>query len=100
MDKAKKWFPCELHCHTVHSDGDFTVEGTVEDSSASLEHTVERIALSEAMSKLDEQSRRIIILRYFRDMSQQQVADILGLSQVKISREEKKIIAALRRDIV
>lgn len=26
MDKAKKWFPCELHCHTVHSDGDFTVE--------------------------------------------------------------------------
>ena len=56
--------------------------------------------MSEAMSKLDEQSRRIIILRYFRDMSQQQVADILGLSQVKISREEKKIIAALRRDIV
>lgn len=84
----------------IGDDGDFTVEGTVEDSSASLEHTVERIALSEAMSKLDEQSRRIIILRYFRDMSQQQVADILGLSQVKISREEKKIIAALRRDIV
>ena len=84
----------------IGDDGDFTVEGTVEDSSASLEHTVERIALSEAMSKLDEQSRRIIILRYFRDMSQQQVADILELSQVKISREEKKIIAALRRDIV
>ena len=92
--------PVESLSEPIGDDGDFTVEGTVEDSSASLEHTVERIALSEAMSKLDEQSRRIIILRYFRDMSQQQVADILGLSQVKISREEKKIIAALRRDIV
>ena len=25
----KKWYPCELHCHTVHSDGDFTVEGLI-----------------------------------------------------------------------
>lgn len=30
MDKAFQWFPCELHCHTLHSDGDFTVEGLLQ----------------------------------------------------------------------
>jgi len=39
-------------------------------------------------------------MRYFRDMSQQQTADALGLSQVKVSREEKKIIDRLRKSIV
>lgn len=30
MDKTFQWFPCELHCHTLHSDGDFTVEGLLQ----------------------------------------------------------------------
>ena len=37
------------------------------------------------------------MLRYFRDLSQQEVAKIMGLTQVKISREEKKIMAELRK---
>ena len=81
-------------------DGDFTVENTLEDTHASIDSAVEKIALGDAIKRLDEQSRKIIVLRYFRDMSQQQVADMLGLSQVKVSREEKKILSALRRDIV
>jgi len=43
--------------------------------------------------------RKILLLRYFRDRTQQQTADLLGLTQVKISREEKKILAFLRGEM-
>ena len=56
----------------------------------------DRLALREAIRSLPPLHRQIVTLRYFRDLSQQQTADILGLTQVKISREEKKIMASLR----
>lgn len=83
----------------IGDDPALTVENTVEDADASMEKVFDRIALSDALSELPADQRRIIILRYFRDYSQQQVADVMGLSQVKVSREEKKIIAFLRRKI-
>ncbi len=58
--------------------------------------TFEKISLSMAIEKLSELERKLIILRYFRDRSQSEVAKLLGLTQVKVSREEKKIIAKLR----
>ena len=81
-------------------EGGFTVENLLEDGGQSIEHTFDRIALSDALARLPEDWRKIIILRYYKDMSQQQTADALGLSQVKISREEKKIIAELRKSII
>ncbi len=83
----------------IGDDPALTVENTVEDTDASIEKVFDRIALSDALSELPEAQRRIIILRYFRDYSQQQVADVMGLSQVKVSREEKKIMAILRKKI-
>ncbi len=59
----------------------------------------ERLALKMAMEKLPDFSRQLIILRYFRDFSQVEVAKIMGLSQVKVSREEKKILAFLHREL-
>ena len=67
-----------------------------EESLSELEAISDRIAIEEAMSKMDEQWRRIIILRYYRNMTQHQTAVELGLTQVKVSREEKKIIEYLR----
>lgn len=81
-------------------EGGFTVENILEDGGQSIEHVFDRIALSDALARLPENWRKIIVLRYFKDMSQQQTADALGLSQVKISREEKKIIAELRKSIM
>ncbi len=83
----------------IGDDPALTVENTVEDTDASIEKVFDRIALSDALSELPAAQRRIIILRYFRDYSQQQVADVMGLSQVKVSREEKKIMAILRKKI-
>ncbi|MDK2835405.1 MAG: polymerase sporulation-specific sigma factor [Thermosediminibacterales bacterium] len=57
---------------------------------------VDKIALKEAISNFNSRERKIIILRYLKDMTQAQVAEVLGLSQVQISRIEKKVIQKLR----
>ena len=57
---------------------------------------VDRIALAQVIEQLPPTWKKIILLRYYRDMTQQQVADLLGLTQVKVSREEKKIMAFMR----
>lgn len=67
-----------------------------EESEAEFERLRDKIALGQAISQMPEMWQRIVLLRYYRDMTQQQTADSLGLSQVKISREEKKIVEFLR----
>jgi len=73
-----------------------TLGGTIADTNNELDIATDRIALREAISKLDPMHREIVLLRYFKNLSQQQTGDILGISQVKVSREEKKIMASLR----
>lgn len=85
----------------VYGDDGMTLEGTIadEDSADEMERVRENLALSQAISKMQPLWRKIILLRYFRDYTQQQTAEQLGLSQVKISREEKKIFAFLRSEL-
>ena len=59
----------------------------------------DRLALSEAIGRMPPLWRKILLLRYYRDRTQQQTADLLGLTQVKVSREEKKILAFLRGEM-
>ncbi len=60
---------------------------------------VDRIALAQVIATLPPLWRKIVLLRYYRNMTQQQVADRLGLTQVKVSREEKKIMAHMREQL-
>lgn len=55
-----------------------------------------RIALAQALSILDEKDTALILLRYFRGMTQAEIASKLGMTQVQVSRREKKILASLR----
>jgi RNA polymerase sporulation-specific sigma factor len=57
------------------------------------------IYLKNAIGKLAERERQVIILRYFKDMTQQQIADRLGISQVQVSRIEKKVLSDLRKQM-
>ena len=59
----------------------------------------DRIALSAAIGKLPPLWRKILLVRYFRNRTQQETAELLGLTQVKISREEKKILEFLRKEL-
>ncbi len=67
-----------------------------EESLLENERICDRIAIGEAMDRMSLQWRQIVIFRYYRGYTQQQTAELLGLTQVKVSREEKKIIAAFR----
>ncbi|WP_372994994.1 RNA polymerase sporulation sigma factor SigF [Lutispora sp.] len=58
---------------------------------------VDKIALREMLATLEPRERQIIILRYFNEKTQCQVADTLGISQVQVSRIEKKILDKLRK---
>lgn len=62
-----------------------------------MERLRDRIALGQAIERLQPMWRRIILLRYYRNLTQRETAARLGLSQVKISREEKKIMEHLRQ---
>ena len=73
-----------------------TLESLLADGEDRIERLTDHIALRQALATLPEQQRQIVHLRYFRGLSQQQTGSILGLTQVKVSREEKKIMAALR----
>ena len=57
---------------------------------------IDKIALKEALSTLDVKSRQIILLRYFKDKTQIQVAKMLGISQVQVSRIEKKVLKIMK----
>jgi RNA polymerase sporulation-specific sigma factor len=57
---------------------------------------VDKITISEMLKKMSSRDREIIHLRYFKDKTQTQVAKILGISQVHVSRIEKKILSEMK----
>ena len=71
-----------------------------EDSSGEIDRLCSKIALGQAIDKMSPLWQRIVMLRYYRNLTQQQTADRLGLTQVKISREEKKILEFLRGEML
>ena len=86
----------------VISQGDS--EGTsllerVEQGRDEQEELLRRMLLEELLASLDPKERRLIVLRFFHDRTQSQVAEELGMSQVQVSRLEKKILLALKEKI-
>ena len=73
----------------------FSLENILTDTE-SEERMVEKIALRQAIDALPERERLVIQLRYFHGLTQQRVARVMDVSQVQVSRIEKKAIALLR----
>lgn len=74
----------------------FTLENILTDTE-SEDRMVEKIALRQAVDALPERERMVIKLRYFHALTQQRVAKVLCVSQVQVSRIEKKALAMLRQ---
>ena len=64
------------------------------------QNVVNKIAIKDALSNLTARERQIIVLRYFKDKTQSQIAAQLGISQVQVSRIEKKVLAQMRDKII
>ena len=76
------------------ADG-LTLEGTL-GTDAPEEGLVEKLALREAIDRLPEKERMTILLRYFKGLTQERTARVLGVSQVQVSRLERRGLRRLR----
>lgn len=74
-------------------DGERETEIPVEAPDVKI---TDSIALSQALAELDARDKRLIYLRFFANLTQQQTADRLDMTQVQVSRREKKILLFLR----
>ena len=82
----------------VYGEETVTVEHLLsdEESERESERICDRIAIAQSIRRMPPLWRQIVVLRYYQNKTQQQVAELLSLTQVKISREEKKILAFLK----
>ncbi len=96
MDSAK--MPVSLY--TPFDDGEedgLTIIDRFDTSQS--EDFVEKFALKDLIEKLDERDKKIILMRYFYDKTQSEIAERLGVSQVQVSRLENKILENLRKKL-
>ncbi len=84
---------------SAYSDDDSVSLGNVIFDEYEEERQLDKLSLSYAIERLSEWQRRLIVLRYYRDYSQTETAAVLGVTQVKISREEKKILKILKEQL-
>ena len=84
--------------HRECGEEGFTLENVLTDTE-SEERMLEKIALRQAIAELPEREKCVISLRYFHGLTQDRVARVLNVSQVQVSRIEKKAIGILREKI-
>lgn len=77
-------------------DGERTAEIPVEAPDVKI---TDSLALSAALSELEQKDQRLIYLRFFGNLTQQKTAEKLGMTQVQVSRREKKILLFLRQKL-
>lgn len=87
--------PSSIHETVYENDGDpITLLDQIADSTETK--WFDKIVLKDAIRDLDERERLIVYLRYYKDQTQSEVADRLGISQVQVSRLEKKILLQMK----
>lgn len=80
-----------------HGDGNtISLIDKIEETENDNEKLLNRLVLQELISALEPQEKRIITMRYFLDKTQTEIAKELGISQVQVSRLEKKILKSMR----
>lgn len=76
-----------------------TLADTLPDPRSDELHLHERIWLKEILSQLEPRARTVIVLHYFMDQTQNQIAARLGISQVQVSRIESKVFEQIRKSV-
>lgn len=88
-------FPVSLSSFDREGD-EYVTEIPVESVEEKLS---ELLSLRQAVESLEEEDKKLIILRYYKHMTQSQTAKVLNVTQVQVSRREKKILAVLRESL-
>ena len=79
--------------------GNLTIMDKISDGSTT-DNLVDKIVLRKLIDELPEKEKKVLFLRYFRDKTQSEIASIMGVSQVQISRIEAKIINKMREEFL
>lgn len=97
MDSAR--MPLSLYTPFEDSEGKglLLIDRYVQDNSS--DEVFDNIALKEALKNLEERDKMIILMRYFRDKTQSEIAKELNISQVQVSRLEMKILNKMREKL-
>lgn len=86
-----------LNRTVYEGDGhDISMMDMIEEKNPWEERLMDRMLLAEAMGQLKEQERKIVRFRYFENKTQREIGDLMGISQVQVSRMEKKILGNLK----
>lgn len=87
-----------ISLNATDSDGDDKKTSLIDrlESNFTEDDLVERIMVKKAIDALDEREKKIIILRYYKDLTQSQIAKELGVSQVQVSRIEQSTLKKLK----
>ena len=85
--------------HRETGEDGFTLENVLTDTE-SEEKLVEKISLRQAIDKLAEQERMVVMLRYFHGLTQERVARVISVSQVQVSRIEKRALTNLKKLLI
>ncbi|QXE00326.1 RNA polymerase sporulation sigma factor SigF [Terribacillus sp. DMT04] len=89
--------PHSIHETVFENDGDPI---TLLDQIAEQDNNwFDKLALQEAIQSLGERERLIVYLRFYKDQTQSEVSERLGISQVQVSRLEKKLLAAIKEQL-
>lgn len=83
-----------------NDEGSISIIDKIKNNVDEAEQIANRISLREIISSLEEREKQIILLRYYKNNTQSQVAKILGISQVQVSRIEKKILESMKLKMV
>ncbi len=81
---------------TVSEDDDSEISQADIPIDSGEERLAEQLSLEQELSQLEEKDRQLIVLRYYKGLTQSQTAKILDMTQVRVSRREKKILGILR----
>lgn len=86
-----------LHKIIYQGDGnDISLMDRLQEKENGQDAALNRIFLNEILKKLDARERQLIYMRYFKDMTQTEIAAEMGISQVQVSRMEKRILKQLK----
>lgn len=92
--------PLSLDTGGVFSDEENSGGELIIPQPSGEEELIDRLALRQCLSALPQEDRSIIIQRYFRGKTQCETAQLLGMTQVTVSRRERKILDSLREQLV
>lgn len=102
IDEAMKAIcePCSLNDIIYQSDNnEISVINQVKDEKNTEENWVENIALKQALKNLSDREKQIINMRYYKGITQSQVAEKIGISQAQVSRIEKCALDTIRAQL-